>query len=93
MDCQTFLENPCVFDETAREMDCFMPALSQPFNGISSFSPLTVQSLSVLMRTLKFSVLQAQPGPKDGFSAQHFGADGPIVLRTETVPKAFRVLG
>lgn len=45
-------KNPCVFDETAREMDCFMPALSQPFNGISSFSPLTVQSLSVLMRTL-----------------------------------------
>ena len=39
------------------------------------------------------SVLQAWPGPKDGVSAQHFGADGPIILRTETVPKAFRVLG
>ena len=39
------------------------------------------------------SVLQARPGPKDGVSARHFGADGPIILRTETVPKAFRVLG
>ena len=42
---------------------------------------------------LSISVLQARPGPKDGVSARHFGADGPIILRTETVPKAFRVLG
>ena len=45
------------------------------------------------MYSVRCSVLQARPGPKDGVSAQHFGADGPIILRTETVPKAFRVLG